>query len=265
LTQAGADGSQVEASADLLRHVQREVEEGPERAAALLESASVGLAARGLTHELRTHLGEIQQRATALSKKVSGSAGSSANADIVAIRRACSAISQAAALVDPMLPRSRAVKETFALHEFVSTYFAQRAGMLTRWNATASVQGGDLTVRINRPRLLQVLDNLVRNSLFWMRREGTAESAGVVTVEIVSDGFIVFDTGPGVDPRLEETLFDLFVTGKHQEEGGQGLGLFIVSELLALDGCSIELLPERNSGGRRYRFKVAMRAVTADR
>ena len=265
LAKAGADGAPVEGSTDMLRHVQREVEEGRERAAVLLESASVGLAARGLTHELRTHLGEIQQRATALSKKVSGIVGSSASADIVAIRRACSAISQAAALVDPMLPRSRAVKETFALYEFVSTYFAQRKGMLARWNATASVQGGDLTVRINRPRLLQVLDNLVRNSLFWMRREGTAESAGVVTVEIVSDGFIVSDTGPGVDPRLEETLFDLFVTGKHQEEGGQGLGLFIVSELLALDGCSIELLPDRNAAGRRFRFKVAMRAVTAGR
>lgn len=265
LAKAGADGAPDESSTDMLRHVQREVEEGRERAAVLLESASVGLAARGLTHELRTHLGEIQQRATALSKKVSGGAGSSSNADIVAIRRACSAISQAAALVDPMLPRSRAVKDTFALHEFVSTYFAQRTGMLARWNATVSVEGGDLTVRINRPRLLQVLDNLVRNSLFWMRREGSADRAGVVTVEIVADGFIVSDTGPGVDPRLEETLFDLFITGKHQEEGGQGLGLFIVSELLALDGCSIELLSERNAAGRRFRFKVAMGAVTAGR
>lgn len=265
LEKAGADGAPIESSTDMLRYVQREVEEGRERAAALLESAAVGLAARGLTHELRTHLGEIQQRVTVLSKKVAASGSSSANADIVAIRRACSAIAQAAALVDPMLPRSRAVKDTFELREFVSTYFAQRAGTLARWNAKAAVTGGDLTVRINRPRLLQVLDNLVRNSLFWMRREGTVNGVGVVAVEIVSDGFIVSDNGPGVDPRLEETLFDLFVTGKHQEEGGQGLGLFIVSELLALDGCSIELLPERNAAGRRFRFKVAMRAVMAGR
>jgi signal transduction histidine kinase len=265
LGKAREDVDPIENSIDLLRHVRREVEEGRERAAALLESAAVGLAARGLTHELRTHLGEIQQRTTALSKKVMGRASGSAHADILAIRRACSGISQAAALIDPMLPRSRAVKDTFALHEFIDTYFAQRASMLARWNAIASVKGAELSVRINRPRLLQVLDNLVRNSMFWMRREAAEGSSGMISVEIVSDGFIVSDNGPGVDPRLEETLFELFVTGRHQEEGGQGLGLFIASELLALDGCSIELMPERNASGRRFRFKVALGAVTTGR
>ena len=126
-----------------------------------------------------------------------------------------------------------------------------------------SITGGDATVRVNRPRLLQVLDNLVRNSLFWMERETPVGERRII-IEVEPGGFIVEDTGPGVDPRYEESLFDLFVTAKHQEEEGQGLGLFIVSQLLALDGCSVTLLPDRNAGGRRYRFRVNLAAVTTE-
>jgi signal transduction histidine kinase len=80
-------------------------------------------------------------------------------------------------------------------------------------------------------------------------------------VEIGPTGFVFSDTGPGVDPVVEETLFDLFVTMRSQEDGGQGLGLFISAELLALDGCSIALLPDRNLAGRRYRFAVDLSPV----
>jgi len=48
---------------------------------------------------------------------------------------------------------------------------------------------------------------------------------------------------------------------RSQEDGGQGLGLFISAELLALDGCSIALLPDRNLAGRRYRFAVDLSPV----
>ena len=69
-------------------------------------------------------------------------------------------------------------------------------------------------------------------------------------------GFIVADTGPGIDPHYEETLFEIFVTAKPDRDAGQGLGLFIVTELLRIDGCEITLLPDRNEDGRRYRFSV---------
>ena len=67
---------------------------------------------------------------------------------------------------------------------------------------------------------------------------------------------MVSDTGPGVDPHYEETLFEIFVTAKPERDSGQGLGLFIVTELLRIDGCDIVLLSERNEDGRRYSFSV---------
>jgi len=59
-----------------------------------------------------------------------------------------------------------------------------------------------------------------------------------------------------VDSYYEETLFEMFVTAKPKADAGQGLGLFIVSELLRIDGCEISLLQDRNEEGRRYRFAV---------
>ncbi|MDZ4786668.1 MAG: hypothetical protein SGJ02_11400 [bacterium] len=39
---------------------------------------------------------------------------------------------------------------------------------------------------------------------------------------------------------------------------GRGLGLFIVRELLELEGCKITLLADRNSQERLYRFAVEL-------
>ncbi|KQT33659.1 hypothetical protein ASG29_06515 [Sphingomonas sp. Leaf412] len=259
IDEAGAALTEATPDSDLLKRLQLEVEEGRAQAERLVESAAVGLAARGLTHELRTHLGEIRQRVTRLERSAGG--GTAAKQHLVAIKRSCAALQQAASLVDPLMQRSRAVKDRFGLVEFVQTYLEQRDGTLARWGATAAVQGPDTSVRMNRARLLQVVDNLVRNSLFWMRRS-TPEGKRMITVQTTPGGFILEDTGPGVDPRVEESLFDLFVTTKHQEEEGQGLGLFIVNQLLAIDGCSIALSPDRNEEGRRYRFTVDLSAVT---
>jgi signal transduction histidine kinase len=78
---------------------------------------------------------------------------------------------------------------------------------------------------------------------------------------LTASGFIVSDSGPGVDPDYESALFEIFVTAKPERDIGQGLGLFIVTELLRVDGCEISLLPEKNSDGRRYRFSVNLRPL----
>ena len=100
----------------------------------------------------------------------------------------------------------------------------------------------------------------MRNSVFWLSHLPKGREREI-EVDVTSGGFTFEDNGPGIDPLVEETLFDLFVTTRQHEEGGQGLGLFITSELLALDGCSIALLPDRNKAGRKYRFLIDLMAV----
>ncbi len=247
----------AQAGVNLIR-IQQEFDEKNEQTIALFESAAVGLSARGLAHELRTHLTEIRQRASSIEKTTKGGA-SELLPHLRAIRTSCSAISSAVALIDPMMPRSRAVKENISLRDFVEAFFKARTSIYERTGIRTRIIGAGATVRANRPRLTQVFDNLVRNSAYWLRRgelTGQVNRPKELIVELTSSGFIVSDTGPGVDPHYEESLFEIFVTAKPERDTGQGLGLFIVTELLRTDGCSITLLADRNEDGRRYRFAV---------
>jgi signal transduction histidine kinase len=250
-----------------LRQLTFEMESKNEQVAALFESAAVGLSARGLAHELRTHLVEIRRqtaRLRTLSKR--GISYEDAMPPIRAIRGSCSAIASAAALIDPMLPRSRAIKETMSVFQFISDYVANRSETFKKEqiDVRVSAVGPKLTVRTNRARLLQVIDNLTRNSVYWLRRghiTGQINRRKEISIVVNRDGFTFSDTGPGVAPEYEASLFELFVSGRADRDGGQGLGLFIITELLGVDGCGIALTSSRNPEGRRNTFEVNLRAV----
>lgn len=251
----------VHAEKDFLR-LRQELEDRNERALFLLESAAVGLSARGLAHELRTHLTEIRQRVSALEKgaRRKDVDTGSVLANLRAIRSSCNAIVSAAALIDPMLPRTRAVKELIDLRLLFETYFKTREIALAKVGVHVSLKGAARSVRANRSRLIQVVDNLVRNSTYWLKRSDGA-LAQQISVEFTKDGFVISDTGPGVDPKYEESLFEMFVTAKPDRDSGQGLGLFITKQLLQIDGCDIELLSKRNTNGRRYKFAVNLSSL----
>lgn len=72
----------------------------------------------------------------------------------------------------------------------------------------------------------------------------------------------LWDTGIGVDSKIEDSLFDMFVSAKpHDENESQGLGLFISKQLLIDEGCDIKLLKKRNQFENRYKFFVDLSGV----
>ncbi|WP_081057736.1 sensor histidine kinase [Burkholderia vietnamiensis] len=252
--------------------IRQELSDNKERMLALYESAAVGLSARGLAHELRTHLVEIRKRTSSLEALVKTGKAVAENTmpHLRAIRISCGSIAAAASLIDPLLPRTRAVKESINLRSFVEQYVENRQQALDREDIVFQIspKSADTVVRINRGRLLQVLDNLVRNSVYWLKRGAAVmgvERAKKIRVTITSDGFEIADSGPGVDPSYEESIFEMFVTAKPAKERGQGLGLFIITQLLAADGCRVYLNPERNRDGKRFKFAVDLGAVVDKR
>src|SRR6202035_6131564 len=103
----------------------------------------------------------------------------------------------------------------------------------------------------SRGRLTQVLDNLLLNSGYWIgvaQKQQTVRT-GKVTITLDAPRFTVSDNGPGVEPSVESSLFDAFVTRKPRGSG-RGLGLFIVRQLLESEDCSVELGPQRDANER---------------
>ncbi|WP_324661928.1 PAS domain-containing sensor histidine kinase [Haloarcula sediminis] len=98
------------------------------------------------------------------------------------------------------------------------------------------------TVRADRSRLQQILENFIRNAV---------EHAGPeveITVGDLEDGFYVADDGPGVPPRARE---DAFTPGVTTTEDGTGFGLAIVEEIVTAHGWQIRLT-DSESGGARF-------------
>nr|WP_241094027.1 ATP-binding protein [Xanthomonas bonasiae] len=255
------------AASDALGLIRQEIQDQREQLLSMVESAAVGLSARGLAHELRTHLGEIRHRLTQLSKRIDANTddGREVQRHVQAIRASCSSIMSAASMIDPLLPRSRALKDTFSVSDFLQDYVKHRSYIFEREDiSVVIIKADDIELHVNRARMLQVLDNLVSNSRYWLRLDEARRSLSGpkrITLECTSAGYIVSDSGPGVDPHYENSLFELFVTSKPERDNGQGLGLFICRQLLAVDGCQIELRPERNNHGRLYKFEVNLSAV----
>lgn len=102
----------------------------------------------------------------------------------------------------------------------------------------------DCTVAADRDRLLQLLENLLRNAV----EHGGSE----VTVRVGAQpsGFYIEDDGPGVPDELRE---DIFESGTTTNAGGTGLGLSIVAAIAEAHGWSVEAT-EGTDGGARFEF-----------
>jgi PAS domain S-box-containing protein len=110
--------------------------------------------------------------------------------------------------------------------------------------AVETLAAGDIVVRADRIRVVQMLTNLLANA--------TRYGEPPVTVEVRPAGPMaeirVCDGGPGVAGELEPQLFKKFVRGAGRRDRGTGLGLFIVRELARRQGG--EAWYERDADGR---------------
>lgn len=132
--------------------------------------------------------------------------------------------------------------------ESASPLFERRQQLLTVDIATEG-----LLVNADPDRLAQVFSNLLTNAAkysdenthvtFSARR---VEKTVVVRIE---------DEGQGIDPEMLETVFELFVQQKQSLEraqGGLGLGLAIVNNLVVLHGGTVSALSAGRGKGSAF-------------
>jgi C4-dicarboxylate-specific signal transduction histidine kinase len=226
------------------------------------ELASLGLTTEALTHEISNiveHLkGRTNQALTYLRRKQSRDAELLSFVD--AVSSAVTALRKQLGHLDPSLRFARDKRDVIDLRKFfldVGAFYKERL-KAKRISYDVSERGdGNFSVRTSRGRLVQVVDNIILNSEYWLSADldGGHISAAAIKVEIDAPRVRISDTGRGVIPELEGTLFEPFVTGKGRGRG-RGLGLFIVAQLLDADDCTIQLSHERNEFGRRYIFDL---------
>jgi len=227
------------------------------------EAVGLGLVAEGIAHEMGGILEELVQRTNRAAPRAKRLGDAALVGYTEAVRATVSAIRKQVSFLDPMLRGTREQRITFSVAAFIEEFVELRRERLGRFGITLVIQNDrDFVVRMSKGRLQQVLDNLSRNSEYWIRQSAPSgqEPEGKITFQVAAPSVIVSDSGPGVKQGMENVLFEPFVSGKPGGQG-RGLGLFISRQLLQRDGCDIVLDPDRNDRGRRYKFAVDLGAV----
>lgn len=103
---------------------------------------------------------------------------------------------------------------------------------------------GPLSRRVEKGQILQILDNLMSNSIYWLVRRLDRTASPSITIEVDSgDSTVRFiDNGPGVPASVGSKVFDAFYTTKPSGEG-RGLGLYIAKRLAKDNDATLALLP----------------------
>jgi signal transduction histidine kinase len=112
----------------------------------------------------------------------------------------------------------------------------------------------DLEVRADAQKLRQALDNLVANALKFTPRGGR------VRVRVWREGdnvaFEIADTGPGIVPEEQATIFDRYRQGaRGRAAGGAGLGLAIARGIAEAHHGTIAVSPG-DLGGAAFRITL---------
>ena len=137
------------------------------------------------------------------------------------------------------------------------TLVAQR--MRAAGVALSREYAADVPLLSCQPTLLgQVLVNLLINALDAMAQQEEAR----LIVRVRTDGAFAYveveDSGPGIPPELRTRIFEPFFSTKG--ESGNGLGLWISSEIARMHGGELVALP--GAKGALFRLSFPLPAST---
>ncbi len=172
-------------------------------------------------------------------------------------------------LLDELLELSRIGRmlnpaETVPLAELAAEAAELASVAVDQSGAAVSIAADLPAVRGDRPRLLEVLQNLIENAAKFMGGQPSPRiEVGVRAGGAGDPVFYVRDNGIGVDPRYQEKIFGLFER-LDQDVDGTGVGLAIVKRIVEFHGGRIWIESEGEGKGSTFCFTLAAKPEKQD-
>lgn len=194
--------------------------------------ALLGETAAALAHEVRNPLGSIKLFMSLLRRDLDGN--QSALEMVENVDRSVQALDNVVGNILRFSKKEKIEVAAMNLHSIIQeqvSYCRLSAGETLTFDldlrANPFMQGNEQSLR-------QVFCNLMINAAQAMKNKGLIR---VCTRDTESGLEIsIQDNGPGIDSAIRERIFDPFVTNKNE---GTGLGLAVVSQIVALHGGTI--------------------------
>ncbi len=242
-----------------------------EQVADFFETASLGLTAEALSHEIHNIGDRLAKRTEDIRSYLKGQSRMDPKilSFIEHVDTSISALRKQLSHLAPSLKYAREKREKIEIFPFcreVAYFYHDRLKSNQIDVQISPNNAADFFIYINRGKLTQIFDNLFLNSEYWLCEDLRIKNINSPRINITIDKpFIRFsDNGRGIDPSVETTLFEPFVTTKGKGKG-RGLGLYIVQQFLEAEGCTISLLAERNKQHRLYIFEINFTGGMDDR
>lgn len=224
------------------------------------ELAGLGLTAESVSHEFASIADRLAEKASFYATKLQAKKlnDSDIYVFIEYINTTVNGLKIQLKHLDPTLKYNREKKSSFKLSDFFKDekdYYNNR--FAKQQIEFRILTKNDFTITINRGKLVQIIDNLLNNSEYWLieKKKNEPEFNPSIDIKIETPWIYISDNGYGIPPAVENQIFEPFVTTKPKGQG-RGLGLFIIQQLLDSSGCTITLEPVRNEFKRKFVFAI---------
>ena len=224
-------------SLKLIERIEAVMEEADEEREKFIYLAGIGLMTEFIFHELEravTHTMDL------LRSRTFG------QGSIDSFAEQLKTLHKRIAAFDELTGEKRQSKSKFDLAIVVDDVLSGHKREFQRHGITLTMTPGKapLEMRAVRGMVIQIIENLVVNSAYWLKQQKKFEFDFEPHIQLTLNSdekkLTVEDNGPGVPDDRRERIFQPFITSKPTGQG-RGLGLYIARELAKYHGWSLAM------------------------
>lgn len=223
----------------------------------MLAMAGIGLMVEVVAHELTRSAEDALDVLNGLQRKT---VPEEIRRRLESLRASMTSISKRLQILDPLSVAGRQRKERFNLNELVNDMLEAHEAQFKRHQVKRNVMLPDRSVQVNAVKgmVVQVLENLISNSMYWIdvekQRKLSFKPRLTISVEDNPPRIRFSDNGPGISEQYKDRIFDLYFSLKDKSHR-RGLGLYIAREAAEHNGGALVLDPDTfNDEGRLSTF-----------
>jgi signal transduction histidine kinase len=245
-----ARGGEVGELTEAFVQMVRDIDQSQQNLVRASKLAVVGEMSSVIAHEVRTPLGILRSSAQMLQRE---SGISEEGRELVGFIE--SETERLNRLVSAMLDTARPRAPSYGavdMHDLIGKSIAMLGAQAAKKQVgvSASLRAAKPVIECDEEQITQVLLNLLMNGLQILDHGGrieidTHDDERYLYIEIADDG-------PGIDPAERTRVFEAFF---FKREGGIGLGLAIVQQIVNSHGGEIEAAESR-LGGALFRIRL---------
>lgn len=229
------------------------------------ELASLGLTAKSVSHEFATIAERLSEKAAFYSNKLQSKQLTDSDIYVLMeyINSTVNGLKIQLKHLDPALKYNKEKKSNISLSNLFHEEKEYYSNRFSKKEIEFSINSIDnFSIKMNKGKFIQIIDNLLNNSEFWLieKKQNEPDFKAKISITIERPWVYISDNGYGIAPAIENQIFEPFVTTKPKGKG-RGLGLFIVQQLLDSSGCSITLESEKNELNRKYIFAINLSSI----